>query len=187
MSQALCDRLDLGQKMKKIRTIIPYYVNVCDAAKDMGSKLHEVYLENAKNIVFSALSIEEILARGIGKYFFGEEYNKRKIFDDLMISTDSFSFSAKRRAFIAIASEQGILSGSTRTEYENLISRIIRYRNMFTHGAPVYNGSNCVLHFSSGGKQEMTLTDEVFEKIEKELALCFHRSEEIALKIEKIT
>ncbi len=173
--------------MKKIKAIIPLYAVTNEDAMDLGKKFQNVYLENAKNVIFSTLHIEDILGRGIGRYFFGEEPKKRKIFDDLIISTDSFSFSSKRKAFFSILSEQGILKGQEKSSFEKLIASIIRYRNMFTHGTPLFTNVGCVLHYFEGRKVEKLITDEFLEKVEADLSECFHKTEKAMLKIEIVT
>ena len=169
--------------MKKLKLAIPFYVTANEDAVAMGKNVHPIYLENAKNIIFASLRVENILASGIGRYFFGENHKQRKLLDELIVSTGSFSFSEKRKTFLTIASEQNILSGKDRSEYETLIASIIRYRNMFTHGTAVFNGDSCVLHYFEGKKVEKELTDVFLEKVESDMEKCFRKSEEIMMKI----
>jgi len=148
-----------------------------------SQEIDNIYRENAKTIVFSAAHVENRLASGIGKYYFDDNAIKHLEFDNLILSSDSFSFSAKRKSFLYIIKEQRILEGKELNELEKLISRVIRYRNMFTHGTPIYSGSKCTLHYFEGTKMEMEITDEYLEKVENHITECIFLTENLVQRI----
>jgi len=120
-----------------------------------------------KNVIFASAHIESSLAAGIGRYFFGEgDLSQRNMLDDLLVSTDSFTFLAKRKAFLTIVKSQNILDGPEFNAFEKSISKIIRYRNMFTHGMPIYSKSECILHYFEGPNKEKEITDDFLAEVE---------------------
>ena len=142
--------------------------------------------ENAKSIIFAASHIENTLAAGITQYFLGDDTAKRVIMDNMIVSTDFFSFSAKRKTFLAILKEQSIVIGKDYADLEKLLSKIIKYRNMFTHGTAVYKGANCFLHYFEGTKKEKIIDDSFLDQVEKDVNLCFKSTEELVQQIKGI-
>ncbi len=145
-----------------------------------------IYQENVKEIITAAAHVENRLAAGVGKYFFGDDIERHQKFDNLVLSSDFFSFSAKRKSFLQIIREQKVLTGSKVNDFEQLISKVIKYRNMFTHGTPVYSGSKCILHFFEGSKREIEITEEFLEKVESQITECLFTAEHL-VQIIKIT
>ena len=161
--------------------------SVDDPRQSVKSKeADSIYRNNVKNIVLAAAHVENRLASGVGKYFFGDDLNKHLEFDNMILSSDSFTFSAKRKAFLHIIKTQKILSGSQLNDFEKLIARVIRYRNMFTHGTPVYHGAKCILHYFESSKRELELSDDFLEKVEKQVTDCIFQSENLVQKIKVI-
>lgn len=172
--------------MKKIKPFALALVGPGEDSFKTAGELDETYKENTKNIIFAASHIENYLAMGITKYFFGDNYEMRKMLDDMIVSTDFFSFSAKRKTFLTIVKLQKIVEGRKFSDLEKSISRIIKYRNMFTHGTVVYTGASCILHYFEGCKIEKEVDDALLDKIEKELNDCLCNIEEIVQDIKQI-
>lgn len=172
--------------MKKIATLTIFVAHADEGSLKTAKELDGIYKENAKNIVFAASHIENLLAAGITRYFFGENYDARKLLDDLVVSTDSFSFSAKRKALLTILKLQGVVSGQECGGLERLLSKIIRYRNMFAHGTAVYSGTKCILRYFEGGKMEKEIDDPFLGEVEQQLRECFLEIERVIQLIKPI-
>ena len=150
---------------------------------DAPNECCAIYRENVKNIIFCASHIENTLAGGITKYFFGDDSAKRIVMDQMIVSTDFFSFSAKRKAFLAIIKEQGIITGKTFAALEHLLSKVVKYRNMFTHGIAVYRGTNCILNYYESTNREKVIDDAFLDQVENDMNHCFKDTEELVQQI----
>ena len=144
-----------------------------------------IYRDNAKTIIFAASHVENRLAAGVGKYFFGDNRDLFFEFDNLVLSSDYFSFSSKRKTFLYIVRKQKILKGSECADLERLLAKSIKYRNMFTHGTPIYSGSRCILHYFEGCKKEKEITDSFLSTVEEDLTKAVLATENIVQLIKQ--
>jgi len=172
--------------MKKIEAITSIFTtNFRDRNPKNDFDLHEIHCENAKTITFAVAHIEHNLAAGIGRFFFGEQTTEREDFSDLITDTDFFSYSAKRKTFLSICRRTNILKGPEFAEIEKYTSKVMKYRNMFTHGKPVYTNLGCELHYFEGTKKTKLIDDDLLQTIESDLELTFRITESAMVKIEK--
>ncbi|MCI5140189.1 MAG: hypothetical protein D3909_00270 [Candidatus Electrothrix sp. ATG1] len=172
--------------MKLVNLKVIMYVSPSNKTQRIPEEFFSSYRENTKNIILAASSIENLLAEGIIRYFFGNNISKRNILNNLVISSDSFTFSSKRKAFLSIVREQKIISNAEVNKLEKLLAKTIRYRNLFTHGKAVFSESGCVLRYFEGEKRELVLDDEFLNKVEGEMNSCFDKIDELKGKISEV-
>lgn len=171
--------------MKRINTQSTFTINPSVEALERAKQYDPDHRHNVQSILFSVLEIERQLAGGIETYFFGSDLSMKQVLSDLVISTSSFSFSDKRRAFLHILREQNLLSGKLFSEFEKLLSHVMRYRNMFAHGMVVYEADKTLLVYFNGKQKEDEISDEYLEKIESQINQCYEQTQQLAHKIKK--
>lgn len=143
--------------------------------------------ENKLRIIDAAYFIEEHLEMIITHYFFGrkipENKEKSEKFKSFVLSSDWCSFSSKRKLILHIVSEESLLKGSEKNDYESLLRKTMSYRNAFTHGTMATNGEIIRLKFYEGSPKIKTIDDDYLSEIEKDLNLAFQMTFDLAIRI----
>jgi hypothetical protein len=143
--------------------------------------------ENKLIILDSAISIENLLETIISHYFFDRNNpnNKEKAekFKSLVLASEWCSFSSKRKLIIHIVNELLLLKGFEKNDYENLLRKIMNYRNAFAHGEMSTNGEIVKLKFFEGAPKIITIDDTYLSEVEKDLNTCFKMTMDLAFNI----
>lgn len=145
------------------------------------------FAQNKLNIIDTAYFIEEHLEKIITQYFFGrdipENKTKSEKFKSFVLSSDWCSFSSKRKLVLHIISEETLLQGSDKNDYEALLRKTMSYRNAFTHGIMSTNGEIVRLKYYEGNPKIKTIDDYFLTEIEKDLNRTYQITFDLAIKI----
>jgi len=138
---------------------------------------------NRLNVIQGALSVENQLDAIIVHYFFGSSHERRAPFESLVPNSDWCSFAAKRKLVTHIISEQNLLEGREKSEFDKLIRNVISVRNAFAHGKFCSDEKRLWLSFFEGTPREKELTDEYLAEIETLLRVAFEKAFRLTQKI----
>lgn len=123
--------------------------------------------ENRQKVILSALAIEREIDDIIAVYLFHNNKQKMRFFYSWFSSSDWFSFSAKRRVLFAIVNEIDLLQGKQKAKFDLDLSKVIKYRNAFTHGEIIETNEGTIISYFEGQQQEKLLSDEYWDELEK--------------------
>ncbi|MGA2243157.1 MAG: hypothetical protein ABSH11_14125 [Verrucomicrobiota bacterium] len=121
--------------------------------------------QNAKEVIFSALAIEVILKDQITGFFVSNA-DKEAIFHETISSSDQFTFAAAKKVFHAILKKTSALSEPEIAELNDLLGKVMHYRNAMTHGRIIQETTKLVLHYYQGEPRNDEISDEYWGKLE---------------------
>jgi hypothetical protein len=148
------------------------------------AEIMDPVLQNKYRILSSANDTEHLLEEIIENHLFGNgktNTKEREDFRTLILESDWFTFSNKRKTVMQIINQTNIMKGNDKNDYDKLLKNIISYRNIFTHGVLSTDGLRVCIKYFESTPQRKFLNDEYFEKIEKELHLCIVTSLQLSL------
>lgn len=149
----------------------------------------EAARENGKKVIMGALAIERQLEDIISLYLFLENKKKTKFFRSNILSSDWFTFSAKRKIVIAIINHENknkkLLSGKNKSGIESNLSKIIKYRNTFAHGDIVEKSDGTFIEYFDGQLKDKRLIDEYWEQLEDIFSETFCQLNDIISSLSK--
>ena len=142
--------------------------------------------KNGSQVIYATIMIEHQLNDLIADYLFGNSVPnpKRDFFLDHILCTSHIEFSAKmawikkiinKIEFFKDSSVQNAknrkVANAKMHEFDDLLRRIMNYRNAFAHGKLKYETpTGCVLDYHSGDHKNHNLNDEFWAKLENEYA-----------------
>lgn len=133
---------------------------------DEAITTHQIVLRNSQEIISSALAIEKRLEVAISFYLLGKDVAKRTFFESIILKSDWFGFSAKRKVVMAILNESNELEGEKKAKLDYLLSKVMKYRNAFTHGEVRQTQRGVFLKYFEGQPREEELTDTYWEQVQ---------------------
>jgi len=141
---------------------------------------------NKLTILNAAFDIEGMLEKIISHYFFDRanlslRENATK-FQNLILSSDWCSFSSKRKLISHIINEKSLLKGKEKNDYEELLRKIMSYRNAFAHGEFATNGEIVRLKYFEGSPRIITIDDTYLSKVETDINICFETTFDLSFK-----
>jgi hypothetical protein len=131
---------------------------------------HIAYTENAREVIFSAATIERMLKDYVTNFFVADE-GKKELFRGVVILSDSFSFRHSIRAVMEILDSRGVEKKQSK-ELEELLLKVMDYRNALTHGHPIQKHDKFVCQYYKNKQREDEITDAYWETAET----TFHRA-----------
>jgi len=131
---------------------------------------HIAYSENAREVIFSAATIEGMLKDYITNFFVADE-GKKEMFRGVVILSDSFSFRHATRAALEILESKG-LEKKQLEELKELLFKVMDYRNALTHGHPLQKHDKFVCRYYKNKQREDEVNDAYWESVEN----TFHRA-----------
>lgn len=159
--------------MKPIRVLVSGTINVgtTPVCVNDALELAKQARKNRAKVIEGALTIENAVSEIIAHYFFEKHCNQRTVFEELILNSQWCSFSAKRAVLSHIVREKALLGGSEHNNFEQLLRKVLAYRNAFTHGSlDVRNNATTVwLSYFEGGPRCDELSDEFLTKVEETL------------------
>jgi hypothetical protein len=151
--------------LKMLSTTFDLSIEINESILDDVEKKHVIINRARGRVIEAAMGIEQDCETFISRYFFPQRTEKSDFFQSNIIRTDIVSFAGKRRLSLEIISKERLLTGKEKNELDRLFSKIIGYRNAFTHGTIVEESDGTKLRYSSGGPAKKLLSDEYFENI----------------------
>jgi hypothetical protein len=122
---------------------------------------------NGNKVILAALYIEREIEHVIGFYLYPPPNvsEQQRFFADHILSSDSLTFSAKRRLVLALVNEKQLLTGESKSQFEQLLKKVMSWRNAFTHGDVVERASGTYLLYFEGTRRELQLTDAFWDEV----------------------
>jgi len=127
------------------------------------AKLNEMRFE----IVEATLWVEQEFETYILKYLFPQQCEKSLFFQGYIIKTDLISFSSKRRILLEILRKEKLIKIAKQTELNELVIKIMNYRDAFTHGRFNKINNDAVLNFYQGGNQTLEINQQNIDDIKR--------------------
>src|SRR5438477_6259868 len=170
--------------MKQIQVIVTGTAHVSTTGINLteAMKLSREARRNRLKIIEGALSVENQLEAVILHYFFGSSGERRDIFESLILKSDWCSFAAKRKLILHIISEQSLLQGRDKNDFDKLMRDVMSVRNAFAHGKASSDDKRVWLSFFEGAPRKEELTDDYLAKVETLLRTGFDKAFELAVK-----
>lgn len=171
--------------MKQITVVVSNQVHVSVTGTNItvAMELSAQARRNKAKVIEGALSVEHELVHMISFYFFGRSHERKPPFDSLILNSDSCSFAAKRRLMAHIIGEQKLLEGAAKNDFEQLLQRVMSYRNAFTHGTLSSDDTTVWLSYFEGSPRKQELTDEFLTKVEETLRAAYDGCFGLAMKM----
>lgn len=132
-------------------------------------KLADDAQHNRLAVIEWALTVEKLLSKVIGHFFFGPSDAKKATFDDMILNSDWCSFAAKRKLLNHIIHKENLLQGSEKQKFDDELREVISLRNAFAHGKLCSNGDAVWLSYFEGTPRKRELTDQYLAEIESKL------------------
>jgi len=159
-----------------------------DNSRISPTELRELTDEVSRNrlaVLEGALSVENLLSKMIGHFFFKRNNgnDKRLMFDEMVLNSDWCSFAAKRKLLTQIINKENLLQGSKKEEFDKNLQRVISFRNAFAHGKFSSDGKVVWLNYFAGTPQKQELTEKYLEEVESKLQSAWDRCFELAEKM----
>ena len=133
--------------------------------------------EIRKKVIGGAIAIESLIESLITIALFPEDKGKMRLFSDIVLSREQFSFMMKWKVLSDLTKANPIFTDSKET-IKNLggaIENIITYRNAFAHGTVVFRDKVPHLRYFKGKVIEKEVDDNFLSQIEKD----FHKTHEL--------
>lgn len=143
--------------------------------------LLEVAEENRVTVVRAAAQVEDLLICAIVAHFGLGNWDRKVALDvrSFIAETSWCTFDGKRQVVGLILTRLDYQDRKWRKHFDDIIKRAIFFRNAFTHGYFVSDGTEVRLRWFSGEPQEQTLTDEWLTTVESRLEEAKRLGEEI--------
>ena len=134
---------------------------------------------NGSELIMAVVMLEERMIEAVSKLLFGTDGSARRMrefFVDEIIGTSDFSFAFKRRVFTRLIERTEALDSADTKELKAGLNKVMEWRNAFAHGKVLHDQkAGYILQYYSGGRQELALDDDFFEKVESTLRACLYR------------
>ena len=171
--------------MKQIKAVVTGVAHVSTAGINLAEAitLSQQARRNRLSVIEGALSVENQLEAVILHYFFGSSHERRAIFEALVLKSDWCSFAPKRKLILHIISEQSLLQGRDKNDFDKLMRDVMSVRNAFAHGRLSSDDKRVWLSFFEGAPRKEELTDDYLARVETLLRTGFDKAFEIAVKI----
>lgn len=178
--------------MKKIKVAGSYGIDLNKLSEldpvmsiEEGNELMTIFDFNRISIIETVNMLERNLDDIIEFYFFGNYIYasvNREMFKTMVLSKSWCSFSAKMGLINEIVNDLKLLESKEKDEYQNLLSKIMKTRNYFTHGSAKIIGRGVVmLEYHKGDPSKQIVDQNYIEEFEAK----FKSTEEITTKIGK--
>jgi len=182
----------LSSTTEEVRELsLPYSVAVRPPPGDVGVDLEvvgdlaAVARRNKQAVIECALAIEANLERLISYYFFGESHEKKDAFANLILHSDWCTFAAKRKLVVHIINERELCEGAEKNEVDTLLRDVMRFRNAFTHGRFITDGTTFRLKYFEGQSRIDDLTDEYLSRVEGRLLAAHNKTDWLIAELEE--
>ena len=171
--------------MKQIKAVVTGVAHVSTAGINLAETitLSQQARRNRLSVIEGALSVEDQLEAVILHYFFGSSHERRAVFESLVLNSDWCSFAAKRKLIVHIMSEQNLLQGRDKSDFDKLMRDVMSVRNAFAHGRFSSDDKRVWLSFFEGTPRKEELTDDYLTKVETLLRAAIDKACELAVKI----
>jgi hypothetical protein len=169
---------------------LPYSVAVRAPPGDVGVDLEKVgdiaaiARHNKQAVIECALAIEANFERLISYYFFGESDEMKDAFTSVILHSDWCTFSAKRRLVMHIINERDLCRGADKNEVDLLFRDVIRYRNAFTHGRFLTDGTTFRLKYFEQHLRVEELTDDYLIRVEGRMRVAHNKTDWLIAELE---
>lgn len=117
----------------------------------------------------------------------------RHLRTELVLRSSWCTFEAKKKLFLVLISqggpltgESGLVTGKDLGELDELLAKVIGYRNAFTHGRLVISGPEGTINYFEGKPMRRPITDEYLENLESRFGRCSKFLEQIASELLKV-
>ncbi len=171
--------------MKQIKVAVLRAVVIPTSPRSVNKpgQLCEEAFPNKGKVIEGAIAIEEMLAILITDYFLlGCAPERKSIFNAIILESDWCTFSAKRKLMRHIVDDLKLLEGAQKADFDELLARVMRYRNAFTHGKLSSDGEKVWISYFEGTPKKVELTDEYLTEVETALDRAFRQVTSLALK-----
>jgi hypothetical protein len=147
----------------------------------------EIARKNGMKIAWAALTIENQFGEIITHYFFEKSKDKIKFFQNHILSSEWFTFGAKRKFLLALINSENLLKGKDKAQFETCLKKIVSLRNAHTHGQVVEKSNGTSIAYFEGSPQEKELDDDYWNNVEKTFEEAWSYIKKIQEKIGKTT
>lgn len=132
----------------------------------------EMARKNGMKIIWSALIFENNLESFILNYFV-EKKERKILFRDHILSSDSFTFASKHKVVIAIIDDQKLLEENDKNEFQKCSKRIMVIRNAFAHGKIIEESEGTFIEYFRGKLEKEKLDDPYWNDVEQNFKKTF--------------
>ncbi len=141
---------------------------------NLGTALsnNEMVRKNGMKIIWAASMLEQQLSQIITQFLF-ENSNKEKsqFFNDVILESDWFSFSAKLKTVLFVAQNRSF-SGTQINRLEKQLRKIILLRNAFAHGKVQERSDGTYLIYFSNKSRSDLLDDGYWDNVMEDFRLA---------------
>jgi hypothetical protein len=134
-------------------------------------------------VLSAALAIEHQIEGVLKRTLFRQITSDIDFVVGNVLQSDWCSFSAKRKLLFAVINRDELLPAQDRTKLEKSLSKVIRYRNAFAHGALVLQGDEYVLNYFEGAPQSVKLDNPYWAALEEHFAFAFNSVQQIEVRL----
>ena len=139
----------------------------------------DVIEKNGSELIAATVMLEDRMIEAVGKLLFpkgAEGQLQRDFFAEEIIGTPDFSFAFKRKVLTRLLERTNAIDVERITELKSGLNKIMEWRNAFAHGRIIHeHNGGFFLAYYSGGRKEIVLDDDFFEKVESTFRSCLYQ------------
>lgn len=142
----------------------------------------DIAIENAAQVIYATVSIEQKLETIISHYLFGIGIGpdlRRGFFLNHVITSSAFTFAVKKELVFTLVHENKWLKSSDKSKLQNVLASVTKYRNAFAHGHLATHAKKGVVLRSR--KEQMTVDDQLLDRI----TAVFQEADAILKQVQK--
>lgn len=128
---------------------------------------------NRLAVIEGALAVENLLSKIICHIFLGPNYDRKEMFDNMILRSDWCSFSAKRKLLEYIINKEGLINRPDRDRVFRELRDVMSLRNAFAHGRLFSDGKTVLISYFEGTPKKQELTDAYLTEVETKLQAAF--------------
>ena len=76
-----------------------------------------------------------------------------------------------------------MVTGQERSDLDQILAKVMRYRNAFTHGEVVQSAQGIYLHYFEGDAKQRVLTDEYWTQVERDFSHAHQQINSLMMKL----
>ena len=177
--------------MRPIKLPVSFEIKKIPSGKSVNLKnlLKEISKRKDRGIriISAALVIENEIKDILKNSIFSELKDSRDYVSSLILDSDWCTFSAKIKMLQSVINKYKFLKGESKNILYQLLSKVIKYRNAFTHGTISYDheSNEFILNYFEVQPKTSILDESYWEKLEAVFKDTMDKLNMIKMKLSK--
>ena len=142
-------------------------------------------IDRGMKVISSVMAIEILIDDVLRMTLFREMKDDRDFVSGNILDSDWCTFSAKRKLLNAVLDKHQLMTGKDKADLDYKISKAMKYRNAFVHGAITYEDGRLWLSYFESQSQKVELEDEYWARLSDEICFAFDSLSNLCSQVRK--